>query len=270
MDGNAKLTETTLSRSLTALYSILSSALEKGKAIKATEKEGFLMDAAFCVAIFAGWIEFPESRLPPELHYILTPEAKKKYADSDPPPTVMLGGFEVPENIHDEFISLFWHNQPDFIQWASDPDHHNQPDSIQRLFDPDPLKGLRSVVTAQSTQHAVPASPDPELNRRTPAEVLIHGKNDLGISWEKLGDKATKHLQSMADEEAALQGVTGRLIVQLQVDSIYRLLRGNNIRPDNAKALAAAVGVDWKLLRWPVRKPKQKRNRKRKLQVNFK
>ncbi|HTB12125.1 MAG TPA: hypothetical protein VK752_11160 [Bryobacteraceae bacterium] len=253
MDAKAPLTKTTLERTLNTLHLFLPGVLEKGKTIEPDQVDGFLIDALFSIAVYAGWIEAPISQWGPEDQYFLKPE----FRSSGPyPATVELGGFKVPEKTHDDFITLFWSNRPEFIAAKNDA----LLASIGALLDSgvDTLADLRSgentIPKAEQPSDTIHRSSNAAVNTPNPAQLLINGKTHLGVTWAKLAKMAGKHLQRMADEEMKdLEDVTGKVKVELKVDAVFRLLRGQNIRPDNAKALAAVLDIDWRLLVWPTK-----------------
>lgn len=252
MNGKEPLTKTTLERTLNALHVALPGILEKGKTIEPDQVNGYLIDTLFAMAIFAGWIAPPISQWGPEDQYFLKPEFR---SNSPYPATVTLGGFKVSEKTHDDFIALFWATRPDVLGAKN----ASRTAFIAKLLDSgfDPVGDLREDRNTdrfdEQPSKAVPNAPDAPASNRNPAQVLIKGKTDLGLTWAKLAKSAGKHLQQMADEEMKdLAGVAGKVTVELKVDSIFRLLRGQNVRPDNAKSLAAALNVDWRLLVWPT------------------
>jgi hypothetical protein len=260
MDGNAPLTDTTLSRSLTALHAILSGALEKGAKIKASQKEGFLMDVAFSVALVAGWIDAPETPLAAELQYILTPEAREKYRQTGPVATVTVGGFEVPETFYDEFVSLFWHKNP---TWISETNAAIIASVEATLSDPnfDPLADLRNppslpIVENTSTDShvATPASEPQPTTTTKPALLLVDAKKELGVtSWEQFCLMASKHLKELQAQQQQEGIIAPRASWQLTRDDIFRLQRGENIRVIKVKAIARFLNAE--LVNSPLRPP---------------
>jgi hypothetical protein len=264
MDRNSKLINTTLEHTLNLLHHTLPQVLEKGKTIQEADVDGYLIDTLFFLAVSARWIEIPTYPVPPNLQYLLKPQFKR----SSPVGTVKLGGMDVPEKIHDEFISLFWHNQP---EWQAQLEARLDEAIAALDSGDDPLADLQGIGAQrqEAPSSAILHASDVQITKRSPAQVLIDGKETLGITWEELTALASEQLQAMADEKTkSLGNVRGKVTVELKSDSIYRLLRGKNVRPYNAKALAAAIGVEWKLLIWP--KVKTRRKAKRKTQVKLK
>jgi len=259
MDGNATLTETTLSRSLTALYAAFADALEKGKKIKPNQKESFLMDVAFSVALVAGWIEAPDTPPEPETLYFLTPEAREKYRQMGAVATVTVGGFRVPESFYDEFVLLFWHNQPDLMaaQEAAVAKLEAHPWTEEEMR----IDLLRAYARAAGSPTA-PVSPEEQIEKSKPASLLIQAKKALGISWEQFALMASKHVKVLEDQQLK-DGILVARFQQVTKDDIYHLLRGQNVSPVKVKAIAMLLNAEvatsplrpggwhWNDLLWP-------------------
>ena len=102
-----------------------------------------------------------------------------------------------------------------------------------------------TVPSAIRVEHPTP-------NRiESPEDVLRRRKQELGVnSWERIALMAHLKLAEhyVADAQAYL--TSARAAGAFQQDSIYCLLRGRNLRPERTKALAAALGVDWRALDW--------------------
>jgi hypothetical protein len=282
MDGDAPLTHTTLSRSLTILHRSLDEVLDKAAAVKATAREGFLMDTIFNVAVLAGWIEVPTAvNLDPEILHIIKPEFREQYSQNKT--TVKLGAFEVTEQAHDEFVSLFWHKNPAWIA-KTNADIHASVEAA--LSDPnfDPIDDLhkairQAVAKDQSTKsHTAELSAEPQPTKMNPALLLVEAKQTLGVGWEQFILMASKHLKALEDQQAKDRILVARTSGKITRDDILRrLLKGQNIRPIKVKAIAnflnaesvqcplRAEGWRWNDFEWPKEprrrgRPAKKRN----------
>lgn len=194
----------------------------------------------------------------------------------------MLGGIEVPENFHDDFVSLFWHSQPDRnAQIAAAIS-----ESVKAaLSDPafDPLGDLRDSTNLPAAEHhktdshTVTRSSEPQPTQKAkPAPLLITAKQALGVSWDKFAVMATKHLRELEAQELKEGTIASRTKAEVTRDDVFHLLRGQNVWPVTVKAIAMLLraerdtsqlrpgGWHWQDFVWPQKSHQKGRPAKRK------
>jgi hypothetical protein len=246
MDGNAKLTDTTLSRSLTVLYQTLDRVLDKAATVKATEKEGYLLDVIFNVAVLAGWIDVPTAvNLDPDNLHIIRPEHRPQYSQHTP--TVVLGSFEVSEQHYDQFVSLFWHNNPAWIaKTSADITASIEAALTDPAFDPieDLKNSIRQAIAKEGSTDSPPTPLEQQPTETNPALLLIAAKRALGVSWDKFAVIATKHLQELEAQELQAGTIASRTKAEVTRDDIFHLLRGQNVWPITVKAIASLLRAE--------------------------
>src|ERR1035437_6311281 len=229
MDERTKLTEATLARSINVVCLALEHALETGKTLAPDQLDAYLIEMVFHVAFFGGWLDFD-------------PFAPIEAGET----VVMIGPYPVSERIYDEFLSLFWKEmkEQDFADWMEEGDS-----------DPDPLKFWAGTKRDPQARHVQIASPSPEsqLDESNPAQLLLKGKKDLGVSsWDQFALMASKHLRELEAQQLEEGILVARPGGDVTRDNIFRLLRGQNVRPTKVKAITMLLRLDWKLLLWPT------------------
>jgi hypothetical protein len=208
MDGNQKLTNSTLVRSLNAACASFANFIEAETGEITAKQIAALPDAVFNLAVYAEWL--PE---PPDDHE--WPLQEDLDADH-----VWLGQFVVERTFREEFTALIQETLNELEPYNAEIGHRKWHEEAQSSMQAEELR-----LAAEEYHRR--ASEQPQKRRPTAKELIKRWQDEAGHSLEVLAEAADVSIATAARIKAGAFS--------------YSTQRGR----ESLKSVASVIGCDW-------------------------
>lgn len=208
MDGNQKLTTSTLVRSLNAACASFANFIEAATGEITAKQIAALPDAVFNLAVYAGWLPEPTG----EHDWPISKDLDSNH--------VWLGQFVVEHTFREEFIALIQETLDELEPYSAEIGHRKWLEDARS-----PMQDEELRLAADEYRRRAPA--EPQRPRPTAKELMDRWQDEAGHSLEVLAEMAAISIATVARIKAGTLS--------------YSTQRGR----ESLKSVASVIGCDW-------------------------